>query len=251
MLSWSKKRQIFFLGGVLLVVFLLVGFPAIITLYDGPSCSNGKQDKKENGVDCGGACRLLCQGEVLAPLVHFTRPVQVDEGLWGAVAYLENKNIALSRSAPYRFRLYDSNNLLLYERYGQTYIPPRKIFAIFEGRMETGGRVPSRAVFEFESAPRFESAGEEPILEVRNKRFQVVEGVSRLEAELINRTLSSYEGVYLTALLFDEEGNVVRASATNLEHISAKGKANLFFTWPGIIKDPARIEILYTFPLSE
>ncbi len=245
MLSWSKKRQLFFIGVALFFLFVVLGIPFLLSLRNTPSCSNRVQDTGERGVDCGGSCRLLCPSDTIPPLVQFVRPVAVEQGLWGAVAYVENKNVAEARNVPYLFKLYDANNLLLYERHGSAYIPPRKVFAIFEGRMITGGRIPTRAIFEFESAPRFESAEEEPILEVRNKRFSTLEGVSRLEAELANPTLSSYGDIDVTALLFDEDGTVFAASATNIPSLVAKGRIPVFFTWPEIRKTPARFEILY------
>lgn len=247
MFSWAQKQRILVVVVPLGLFLLLVGVFLLI-VRNRPNCANGRQDGNETGIDCGGSCRRLCPGIAAEPLVHFARAVPVGEELWGAVAYMENRNpFAGVRSAPYLFKLYDAENLLIYDRRGTAYLPPQKSIAIFEGAMQVGSRVPTRATFAFTEPLRFERMAEDPKLEIRGRRFESASGVSHLEAQLVNPTGSALSQVSLTALLFDASGNVFAASATVIQTLSAHASVPLSFTWPQEFPaPPARTEILYS-----
>ena len=249
MLSWAKKRQLSILSilGTGLLLFLV--FSGLILHYRPSNCQNGVKDGDERGVDCGGSCRFLCCGEALDPLVHFSRALLVAPNVWGAVAYLENPNKgAGARSVPYVVKLYDEDNLLVSERHGFAYIPPHKVFAVFEGALMTGSRTPSRATFEFTASPRFEKMAEEPVLSLQSERFDATQNGSHLEAVFSNGAQSSIDGVEATALLFGSDGNVMAASRTTLKRLLARHAATVSFTWPQKLAEPTRIEVLYTIP---
>lgn len=247
MLSWAQTQKVKILGVAALLIAVVLAVWAL--LPERSSCGNGVRDGDERGVDCGGSCRLLCQDEARAPVVQFARAVPVSNSVWGAVAYVENKNEnAGARSAPYVFKLYDAESLLLYERRGVAYIPPRKVRAVFEGRMDVGDRVPTRATFAFTVPPRFEVIPPEITLQVRNQRFTGAEGGSRLDAELVNPTQSALTDIEVTAALFDEGGNLFAASAARVPRLPPRGTVPLVFTWPEEVMPPARMEILYAIP---
>lgn len=235
------------IGGAIsaLVVFFVI--PSFFILRNKPTCSNGKQDSGEKGVDCGGSCRLVCEGDALAPLIHFTRALEVSSGIWGAVVSLENQNKdAGATSSAYMVKLYDADNLLVAERHGTVYIPPNKIFAVFEGALDVGWRVPTRATFEFTAPIRFETMAPDPVIDIRSKRFtQSVDG-SRLDVSLYNPARTAVQESELVALLFDSAGNVFASSATLVKELSALSSTNISFTWPRELQDPARIEVLST-----
>ncbi len=246
MLPWSQKRRLSVLAiGIAGLAFF--GFFSFLILRARPDCTNGEKDGNERGVDCGGSCALLCAGEAQAPLVHFSRALQIDEKVWGAVAYLENRNkTAGARETPYVFKLYDAAGILVAERHGRAHIAPRATAAIFEGGMRVGDRVPTRAVFAFESPPRFEAMREGSTLLIRDKRFAQGESGARLEAAIENRNVTPVGLIEATALLFSPDGNVFAASATRLKELRAGSAAALSFTWPRPFDaPPARIEILY------
>jgi hypothetical protein len=249
MIGWSKRRQITLVSGALFAFLLLFVLPAYLLMRTRPTCTDGVQNGTENGIDCGGGCRYLCVGDAEAPLVQFARAVIVDNGVYGAVAYLENRNQhAGARAVPYVLKTYDAGGLLVGEKSGTAYIPPRKVFALFEGRMQTGDRIPVRATFSWSATPRFERMNVEPVLDVREKHFETAIDVSRLEATLYNPSLASVRGIEITALLFDHGGTVYAASRTHITELAGTASTPLSFTWPRLLAQPARIEVLYTVP---
>jgi hypothetical protein len=65
MISWSKKRQTFYIVTAMVFFILVVGLPVFFATYKPPSCSDGKQNQNEKGVDCGGPCSVLCKASAL------------------------------------------------------------------------------------------------------------------------------------------------------------------------------------------
>ncbi len=248
MLSWAEQRKLLLLFWIVVFLVAILSVYGFFTFYRGASCSNNVKDGNERGIDCGGSCARVCRADVLLPVINFVRTLEVADGVWGAVAYGENPNAgAGARNVPYVFKLYDEENLLLYERHGIAFIPPRKVFAVFEGKMFSGSRTPARATFEFLKEPVFEHIVE-PELSLDTKDFEADEHGSSLKAILTNPTRNTIEGIGAVALLFGTDGNITGASATFVSKLLAGSSAMLIFTWPRELEHPARTEILYTVP---
>lgn len=234
MSSWSQKRQLIYFLVVLAVVLLLVALPTFLLVYKAPTCSDGKQNQGEAGIDCGGPCVRLCSNQALDPVVLWQRPLKVASGLYNVVAYLENPNISSGAlNVPYRIKIYDAANLLLGERKGLAYIPPHKTFAIFEGGFETGDRVPARASFEFLTPPIWLAGfASEPTLQISNKSLETVSGTPKLTATLINPTTSLLPRVEVVAIVYSSDDNALAASRTVLSDVAKDSQTQLVFTWP-------------------
>ena len=132
-MSWALRRQLFYIG-ILIVFFSAFGFLVVSPrLSEVPSCTDKKQNGDEAGVDCGGSCSLACNFEVDEISVLWSRVFQVVPGRYNAVAYLENHNqkSAISK-IKYRFRFSDKDNVYIGKREGETFIPPEGKFAVFE-----------------------------------------------------------------------------------------------------------------------
>ena len=244
MYSWAQRRRSFVVGilAIGVAVFVFVSWRILFSVR--ASCSDGVQNNGERGVDCDGSCALVCRGETLPPLIHFARAVETGGGVFGAVAYLENRNRNFAvKSAPFVFKLYDEANLLVAERHGTAPVPPGQVFALYEGGLVTKDRVPTRATFSFTEPLRFERVSPLPPLSLRRTHFEAGE-VSRLDAVAENPLLHSLQKVRVTALLFGEDGNVFAASATEIPVLRARGSTSLSFTWPRLLPEPARIELL-------
>lgn len=246
MLSWAERRKLLFWGGIIVFLFSVLSAYGLFAFYREPNCMNNTQDGDERGADCGGSCARVCRADVILPVIHFVRTLEVEKGVWGAVAYGENKNTgAGSRRAPYLFKLYDERNLLVYERRGAAVIPPRKVFAVFEGRLFSGSRMPTRATFEFSEEPVFEKMTE-PEITINTKDFEANERGSSLQAVITNPTRDAVENIEVVALLFGPDGNVTGTSARLVKQLLAGSSAVLTFTWPQELARPARTEVLYT-----
>lgn len=202
-----------------------------------PTCTDGRMNGDETGVDCGGMCARVCSFEADKISVLWSRTFRVVSGRYNAVAYLENYNRgAAVRSIGYRFRFYDKDNLYIGKRDGQTFIPPGGKFVVFEAAVNLGSSVPVFTIFEFTEAPQWFAAPAERLRErritVSNVNFVNQDTSPRLYATLRNNSLFSVSEVGAVVLLRDDKGNVVNVSRTYLEEMKGEEEKEIVFTWP-------------------
>src|SRR3989344_1070411 len=163
-MTWAFKRQIFYIA-ILFLVILVFGFLiAYPRLNKAPTCSDGRKNGTETGIDCGGICARACMMQVDAISVLWTRAFKVVPGRYNAVAYLENhnKNVAIDKIS-YRFRFADKNNIYIGKREGTTTVPPSGKFAVFAPAIDIGNSIPVYVTFQFTSEPVWLAVPQEKI----------------------------------------------------------------------------------------
>lgn len=248
MVSWSTKRQIFYISSALIIFLFAVALPTFFIVYRAPSCTDGKQNQSELGIDCGGPCSVLCRASARDIIVHWQRAFPVKDGIYNALAYVENPNLDSGiRSISYTFKLYDKDSVLIYERKGQTFIPPRKIFGIFESNINTDKRVPVTTFFEFSATQVWQkdSSIEAPIT-TSNSALSLENGIPRLTALLENRSNSTIYNIEVVAVVYDETDNAIGTSRTIVDSVNKGESSPLTFTWPEPFSgESTRVELLY------
>lgn len=248
MASWSARRKSLFLSLGALALIIFVGVPLFFYFYKAPTCFDGKQNGPEEGIDCGGACSKVCSFQAAAPIVLWSRSFPVAPGVWSAVALIENPNTGIDApSVPYAFRVLDSKNVLIYERKGVAYIPPKGVFPIFESGIVTGERVPQKTLFAFSGDPVWEKTNANGAEIKIGERLLTNElTLPRLTASLENTSLDGIADIAVVAVLYDAEDNALGVSRTTLAFLEAESKRSIVFTWPQAFSaSVARIE-LYT-----
>lgn len=246
-MSWSSRRQTFYIGGIGGILVLLIGLPLFLLLYNPPSCTDGKKNQDEAGIDCGGSCQKICPFQIPEPIVKWARSLSVQAGVYNAVAYIENPNVSFGAiKAPYIFRVYDAEGLLIAERKGQTFVPPGKVFAIFEPAIDVGERIPERTLFEFTKVFDWQKmTAQDGALVIPTFTLRDEDTAPRLEAEVANRAVRGVSETEVVALLFDVQNNVVGFSRTITTPIPAQSTVPVVFTWPKpFANKSARVEII-------
>lgn len=233
-MSWSSRRQTAYLSVLILAIIIIIGVPVFFTVYNPVSCSDSKQNGDELGIDCGGSCRRLCDFQRPPPVILFSRIDQVVSGVYNAVAYVENTNLDVGVSRiSYSFRLYDATGILVSERRGITSIPPNKSFAIFEGGISAGERLPVRVNFEFTSPFVWQATTNlATAIRISNKQLMEKSGLPRVEAVAENTSLSAISNLELVALVFDASDNVIAFSRTKIDFLDKGASSPVAFTWP-------------------
>lgn len=212
---------------VLLAFFIFAPRPA-------PPCS-----------DLPGSSRPCAVSSARDLLVYWARPFPVSSGVWSAVAYVENPNQSLGiGTIAYRFKLYDDQDILVAERDGQTAVPPNETFAVFEGGIGTGVRVPVRALFEFLGTPLWRRELPAPDVSVSGVALSSP-AAPRIDATLQNRTSAPVANIESVVIVYGTDGNAIGVSKTAVPYLEAGGEAPIFFTWGSPFPAPTgRIEIL-------
>ncbi|MBI5004932.1 MAG: hypothetical protein HZC04_01990 [Candidatus Lloydbacteria bacterium] len=246
MASWSTKRQLLYLGIVFGTLLLIGSFSLYKALNPAPSCTDGKQNQNETGIDCGGVCSNACVSGVLPLITLWSRVLPAGEGAYDAAGFIENPNLNAGIPAiAYTFKLYDKDNILVAEKSGKTFVNPNERFTLFESGIETGRRIPLRAFLEFQPGPQWkQSMAQKPPLVVQNKKFTSGDK-PLLEADVVNRSFDPQPNVIVVATLFDSNDNVFAASKTVINRLVPDAPEAIFFTWPkALSENPARIEIV-------
>ncbi|MBI1999517.1 MAG: hypothetical protein HYS74_02630 [Parcubacteria group bacterium] len=247
MRSWAAQRR--------LVYFLLIaGFLAalfsvpLFSYFNRPaSCTDGIQNQGEEGIDCGGPCSAVCESRVADLVVLWSRFARVGDGVYDAVALVENPNpLAGLPQFAYSFKLYDAENILIAERRGETFANPNEQFAVYEPRIGTGARVPQRIFFTAEGETGWRTAAvEKPTIAVRNQRMDDRDGKPRLTATLANQSLVDARGITVVALLFDARETVIAVGKTEVDLLPRESERGITFLWPAPFSErPVRIDII-------
>ncbi len=217
---------------IFLVLVLAVSLPFLISLVPNPSCTDGKQNQNERGVDCGGPCTKVCVQDV-APVANlWTRPFKVAEGVYSIVAFVSNPNTdVLARNVPYDMKLYDKKNILIAERRGVTDILPKSDFPIFEGGIQTNKAEVGEAFFEFSETPVWEKVQkEQPKISVGAPNV-TTEGSPKVVVSIRNESYEALKNVPIDVVVFNKEGNALGASETTVDSLKKNESAEVVFTW--------------------
>jgi len=248
-MSWSGKRKFEYLLLFIVALALFAGVPVFFTVYKPATCSDGKQNQGERGVDCGGPCSHLCAADFGEPHILWTYSSRVVTGVYNAMAYGENPNQSVgAEGVPYSLKLYDAQGILVAERKGAGSIPPGSKFALFEGGIQTGQRIPVRATVEFPSTISWTPA--RPYTSLRTLSIDVIpDGAgTRAEARIRNDYVSTtIAGVDAFIVLYDADGNRVAFSKTRIESIVPGDVQTLYFTWPEpVASKVVKTELLFS-----
>lgn len=230
---WAFWRRVQYGTGYLTFFGFIFTGVYFIYFYQSPTCFDRMQNGQEIGVDCGGACTRICAFTVKPPTVVWAKSFEVIKGQYNAVGYVENKNIGAGTPAiGYSFKLYDETGLIT-ERTGTTVLPPDSTYPVFEGRITTNGRVPTKTTLELTPSDLWypSNFGRE---QFKTVDLALIEAGTRpkLNVKMENTELVEAKNVEVVATIFDAGGNALTASQTFVDIFSPRSQKDLVFTWP-------------------
>jgi hypothetical protein len=235
-MSWAGRRKFSYISGIILFFLIVVGGPIAYKIATIPAtCHDGKQDQGETSVDRGGPCLLLDDRYLQPHAILWARSFQVRDGSYNAVAYVENPNKdAGVVSADYKFSLYDSQNILIAERTGTTYIMPGGITPVFTAGIDTGNRIVAHTYFAFTDPTLVWERMSNPtaVLTLSDKQVSNTDTEPQVSASVENTSVADLENISFVGVVFDTTGNAINASATQLARLDAGSSAQIGFTWP-------------------
>ncbi|HVZ75661.1 MAG TPA: hypothetical protein VG934_00045 [Candidatus Paceibacterota bacterium] len=243
-LRWSARRQLLYYGVafVVLAIVLVVVWEEFFTRT--PNCFDGIMNGTELGIDCGGACALVCPDEAKPPQVLWARSFSLaSSSTYTSVAYVQNNNTGSgAKAVHYAFQLFDENNILVVERDGVMDLPPVRTIPIIETGIQAGNRTVARTTFSFSETPSWSKVTEDlPSLHLIQENLSA-DG-SRLSVQVENDSVADAPQVMVEAVLFDAQGVARGASKTLLASVPRKSTKSVVFTWPGGIPGIVRAEL--------
>lgn len=248
-MSWAERRKATYIFSILSVFLVIIVVFAFTFFYKKPTCSDGIQNQGEAGVDCGGPCNVLCRAEYIDPVIIWgPRWSKVlSSGKYNFLTYAENPNSGVgANNVGYLFKVYDKNDILLYQKNGTAYIPPNNFFVIFEDNVDLYDKVPARTKFEFTNKPLWQKIDNNELnITVISKNLTIEDSKPKLFATLKNSSLKPIENTESVAILYDSDNNAVAFSKTRIDFIEKDSTSNVVFTWPEQFeKNIVRIDIV-------
>ena len=234
MSAWSNQRKLSIILTILVIGVCVISGILFTIFYNPPSCDDGIQNGIERGIDCGGACPNLCI-TTQAPLRDvWRRAFPVADGVYAAVAYIENQNKTLYvPEVQFEFELYDAFNTLIGRVSQITSIMPNGITPVFVPHILTGKQKVATTSFRFVKEPQFE---EQPYpshgFEIKNVYRETENNTSpHVRAIAVNVGKSMVRKVDFVVVLFDEEGAAVAASRTFEKDMRPGEERVIQFSW--------------------
>lgn len=252
-MSWASTRRTLILTSISGVVVVVLALVLIATLYETPSCSDGKKNQDEGGIDCGGVCEKVCTASTLPPVVQFVRAVPGSGNRVDVIAYVENRNIdSVGRNIVYTVELFGESHEVLATKSGSIDLPPGGEIPIFIQNAYAGEGFVSGVFMTFtEEAASwvyYEDTRTTPRIE--DVQMQGTTEEPEITAMVKNDSAYPLKKVKVIATVFDEQDNAIAASQTILEVLPAQGSALATFTWSRpFIGTAARIDVRPIVPL--
>lgn len=234
-MSWALERRALILTIIGLVALAILAVTLIATLYETPSCMDGKQNQDEEGIDCGGSCAYVCKDAVEQGIaVQFVRPLSLPNGRVDIVAYVENKNYETKAvDVRYTVEVYNAQRTLLASKDGTIDVPAAgTIVPIFIPFVYQGTDTPAQAFITFDETTVLWERGlrEEPVITIED--IQPYGGSApRVTAQAVNTTALPLPRTTFVVVVRDQEGTVMAASQTVALGIPPFTGTPLVFTW--------------------
>lgn len=232
--SWALMRQ-FMYGAVLLLMVVGISYGVYTKfIYHAPTCTDGAQNGDEHGVDCGGVCTTACLPDVIPPTIQWARAFAVGTQLYHAVAYVANPNKTVgTRALGYTLTLEDTQGVIA-TRSGITALPPDGVYPIFEGRIETGGRMPTlvRVTFDVASASwTLLTTGRTDYTVISRELSGAGSAFPKLTAHVQNNLYTETSNLRVVTVVYDSAREPLAVSQTVIPRIAAREQADVVFTW--------------------
>jgi hypothetical protein len=228
------RRRILILLGLAVFFALIISVPTILILHRPASCFDGVQNQGETAIDRGGPCLLLDDTRLTPHAILWARAFKIRDGLYDATTYVVDPNTdAGVVQVKYRMGLYDSENVLVAERIGTTFLMPDGVTPVFEGDIDTGHRDVNHVQFSFLEPlvwERMRSVASD--ITVHHDAPLDVASTPRLNADVTNTSVADMTDLSFVAVVFDPEGNAFASSATALSRLNAGDTQKIVFTWP-------------------
>ncbi len=233
MTSWAKQRQMYYGAGVVAFLLLIIVPTTLIILHEDPTCFDGKQNQKETAIDKGGPCKLLNENTLDPLSVEWARSFAVRDGVYNAVAYVENSNPKSGiESMTYQFKLYSERNVLIAERFGRVAVLPGRVMPILEANIGTGNRKVVRTFFQLLDkeiwVQMYDPTSE---LNITDEVVLDVESKPHVDALITNAGVVEKKDIVLIATVFDSLGNAFATSRTFVENIKPEEVKAISFIW--------------------
>lgn len=242
-LSYELKRRL----SVFSVFFVLTaGLVAyyFYASYVPPSCVDKKQNRDEEGPDCGGKYCIPCLNKIKQPTVLWSRAFVTRPGFVDIGALIENgEQFLAARHMAYSIKLFDKNNTLIATKEGVGSLEPSERMLIFESNIPIEKRTPGLVVVEPLASDWVKKDPNPLSIKVLRAEPFLEADPPHIEVDLKNEASIAYQNVEASVVLLsgDEALGVTR---TIIDRMAIGESKSLNLTWPQPIPHVTGAQVL-------
>ena len=226
MLTWTQRRQ-FTVFAVALIAAILVLAGLFVYFF------SGQADKVE-----------VLEGADFSIL--WARFFKLRDGFVDLSALVENPNNLSAGKFKYSFKIYDSNNILISVKEGESYARPGEKFVLFESNVAVFQRTPARVILDIENIVwEKDSKKEFPVIDILGTERFLEDIFPRLVLTLKNNGQKTYESVEATVVLWTSEDETAGVSRTLISNFKIDEERSITFTWPEAISGVLKVEAFF------
>lgn len=235
-----QNKQAFIIFVYLVILALFLGGVFLMFFYQKASCTDGKKNQDEAGIDCGGQCSQYCIADLASRPLLVTEVQVLAYGSTSsdAVGKVRNQNSkAAVKSATYTFRVYDQAGAVLAEQSGQFSLLPleeRTLIAL-------GLAVPEENIVKTELTltnekwVAFVDFTEAPDIRVANPQFSLLSGQSgyaEAKGLVQNRSLYDTRTLGVVVVVRDALGKALSVNKTTMNTVQSGEQRDFRLVWP-------------------
>lgn len=201
-----------------------------------PSCNDNIKNQEEEDIDCGGPCSSCELIHIKDIEILSVKVIPTQNNFYDLVAEIKNPNQNYgSGKVPYKFELYNSQDNLIIEYSGSTYILPNQTKYLLKVKAESAEPVKQIKIsfnkVEWKKLEDYQS----PQIGIQQKEYRLLSneepGFSQVRAILINKTGFDLNKVDIDILLFDSFNRLVAININEINTFMTGQERDFFSTW--------------------
>lgn len=225
---------------VIALIFLLIlsgiGFLIYYSNKPAPTCDDGIKNQDEIEIDCGGLCPSCELAHIKDIEILWVKVIANKDNFYDLAAKIRNPNQNYgSGNMAYKFELYDSQNNLIVNYSGSTYILPNQTKFLLKTRAESSSLVKKIKIsfsdIEWDKPEDYQP----PQLVVQQKEYRLLSGedtgYSQLRAVLANKTSYDFDKIDIDILLFDSSQRLIAINTNEIATMLSGQERDFFSTW--------------------
>lgn len=245
-MSWRTKKRLTYLF-IFFLIFLLISF-LVYLKFKKPveQCFNNRQDRNEEGIDCGGPCPP-CELKYFQPFkIYPTQSLTYMDKTFDLLGLIENPNQNLAlKKLKYQFLIYDlDDNLKFKTPIEETILLPlekRYLVKINNQPLDfLFGKVELK-VFEPQKTDWFKTSFEKIPITFYNEKIHQEENRRKVSLTLFNNSFQPQKDIEVIVLVYNNSKLI--GTTKGLFNLNPQETKNIVLTLPPLIFEPTGFEI--------
>jgi len=245
----KREKKRFIIISVYAVIFVLLLIPIALKLIPNGTCSDGKRNQDEKGIDCGGVCQKICDIQLNDNIVF--REIGITEtgiaNKYDVYSEILNPNKDYgSSSFDYVFDLKDESGTSLARREGTGFIFPGEKKYLVEIGVDSS-TYPAKVDFEIKNIVWKDFSGvQKPQLAIVNKNFNETDQTfdsSDAVGLLRNESPFDFNEIKIQVIIKNKNGKIIALNSTKINTVQSGENREFKVIWPNKITEVGNMEV--------